>query len=74
MTTDTEYKRCSPSVLDLLYNSVVNNCYMSELQLSNLYKRQRTKQYVLQSNETLQPQLKRQKFNYLIIGSQLLTF
>lgn len=57
MAIDVEYKRCSLSTLPR--DSVVDDCYMPELQLFNPRKDQRTEPRALQLSEISQPQLKR---------------
>lgn len=71
MAIDTGYKRCSLPTLSR--DSVIDNCYMPELQLSNLRKRQRTEPRALQSYGTWHPQLKKQKLKYPPTESQLLS-
>ena len=63
-------KRYSPPALNLPREPVIDDCYMPELPLSNLRKRQRTEPCALQLNGTSQPQLKRQKLNHPTTGSQ----
>lgn len=70
MAIDAGYKRCFPPALSLPRDSVVDDCYMPELQLSNPRKRQRTEPHALQLNGTSQPQLKRQKPNHPTTGTQ----
>ena len=68
MVIDAGYKHCSSPILS--YDPVVDNCYMPELQPFNTRKRQCTEPCELQSNGTSQHQLKRQKLNQPIAGSQ----
>jgi hypothetical protein len=72
MAIDAGYKRCSLPTLPR--DPVVDDCYIPELQLSNLRKRQRTESRALQLSGTSQPQLKRQKLNHPTTRSQPLAF
>jgi hypothetical protein len=64
MASSAGYNRQSPPALKTSGDPVVDDCYMSEPQLSNPRKRQRTEQSSLQPNRTSQPQSKGQKLSH----------
>ena len=69
MASSTGYKHYSPPALNPSQylgesGDPVKDCYILELQLFNLHKRQHLKQHPLQLNEISQPLSKKQRLNY----------